>query len=187
MTNFKVGDTVKITGNTNWSSNEVGDIGVIVGDIKSNYGLFQVSVGGRGQCTNWTYPYEAELVTTPDVPIGYVGLPKGMNLKDGDEVRGVFGGIYVVTKGLVGSRTIDQCGSDYTLVSRASKWTLTDNPDYETHDVASHNGVAVAARKKAPVVKTIGVRMYTDASVGFTSGTVRTTDDVIDWSTLTVD
>jgi hypothetical protein len=187
MTNFKVGDTVKITGNTNQSCNKVGDIGVIVGDIESNYGFFQVSVAGRGQCENWTRTHEAELVATPDVPIGYVGLPKDMNLKDGDEVKGVYSGsTYVVTYGEVGLVPILRCTMRYQLISRASEWTLTDTPDYTTHDVATHNGMPVAARKKAPVVKTIGVRMY--AASGFLKdATVFTTDGVPDWSTLTVD
>jgi hypothetical protein len=188
MTNFKVGDTVKITGNTNWSLNEVGDIGVVVSDpIKSNHGLFQVSVGGRNQGSNWTNPHDAELVTTPDVPIGYVGLPKDMNLKDGDVVKAcVTIRAFVVTNGYVGVLPVDSCGSNYKLISRASEWTFTDNPDYTTHDVATYNGMPVAARKKAPVAEFIGVRMYADT--GFLNkATVFATDGVPDWSTLTVD
>jgi hypothetical protein len=189
MTNFKVGDKVKITGNTNWSVNEVGDIGVISSDVDYGlYGLYRFSVNGRGSVSNRTLPSEMKLVTTSNnVPIGYLGLLKDMNLKDGDEVKGVFSGdTYKVTGGEVGERSILRCKGKYTLVSRASEWTLTDTPDYTTHDVATHNGMPVAARKKAPVVKTIGVRMY--AASGFLKdATVFTTDGVPDWSTLTVD
>jgi hypothetical protein len=185
MTNFKVGDKVKITGNTNQSCNKVGDIGVVSSDV--DYGLYRVSVNGRGSVSNRTLPSEMNLVTTPDVPIGYVGLPKDMNLKDGDEVRGnSLGHTYTVTGSKVGGTPTLRCTADYTLISRASDWAFTDNPDYATHDVATHNGMPVAARKKAPVVKTIGVRMYADS--GFLKdATVFTTDGVPDWSTLTVD
>jgi hypothetical protein len=185
MTNFKVGDTVKITGNTNNSCNKVGDIGVIgKGDHAV---LSKVNVEWRSKSYNWTRPSDMELVTTPDVPIGYVGLPKDMNLKDGDVIKGC-GTIrsFVVTNGYVGVLPVNNCWSDYQLISRASGWTFTDNPDYTTHDVATHNGMPVAARKKAPVVKIIGVRMYADS--GFLKdATVFTTDGVPDWSTLAVD
>jgi hypothetical protein len=187
MTNFKVGDTVKITGNTNHSCNKVGDLGVIT-DV-CRYSLNQrVQVEGGDNLGNWTKTCDMELVTTPDVPIGYVGSPKDMNLKNGDEVKGVFSGYtYTVTFGEVEGVPIHRCTADYTLVSRASGWVLTDTPDYTTHDVATHNGMPVAARKKAPVVETVDVRMYTDASILHTRGTAQATDGVIDWSTLTVD
>jgi hypothetical protein len=185
MTNFKVGDTVKIICNTNQSCNRVGDIGV-VSKVDTD-GTFKVDVEGRGKSFNWTFSLDVELVTTPDVPIGYVGLPKDMNLKDGDEVRGVFSGdTYTVTLGEVGGVPILRCTADYTLVSRASGWVLTDTPDYTTHDVATHNGMPVAARKKVPVVKIVSVRVCTDT--GFLkSATVNSTNGVPDWSTLTVD
>jgi hypothetical protein len=185
MTNFKVGDKVKITGNTNQSCNKVGDIGLISSDV--DYGLYRVSVNGRGSVSNRTLPSEMKLVTTSDVPIGYLGLPKDMNLKDGDEVRGVLSGdTYTVTLGEVGGAPTLRCTADYTLVSRASEWTFTDTPDYTTHDVATHKGMPVAARKKAPVVKIVGVRVCTDT--GFLKdATVNSTNGVPDWSTLTVD
>jgi hypothetical protein len=188
MTNFKVGDKVKITGNTNHSCNKVGDIGLIT-EIDPMVGDLRVNVDCRDNLVNWTKSHEMELVTTPDVPIGYVGLPKDMNLKDGDKIKGVKSGdTYVVADGEVGCVLISRCAANYTLVSRASEWAFTDNPDYTTHDVASHNGVAVAARKKAPVVRTIDVSIYTDEAYTFVKrGTVQKTDDVVDWSTLTVD
>ena len=63
---------------------------------------------------------------------------------------------------------------------------LPRHPDYTTHDVATHNGMPVAARKKAPVVETVVVRVSTDT--GFSgSAIVKSTNGVIDWSTLTVD
>jgi hypothetical protein len=186
MNNFKVGDKVKITGNTNQSCNKVRDIGLIT-EINPICGNQRVQVKGRNNWANWTKTCDMELVTTPDVPIGYVGLPKDMNLKDGDEVKGVFSGdTYTVTFGEVGGVPILRCTADYTLVSRASEWTFTDNPDYTTHDVATHNGMPVAARKKVPVVKIVSVRVCTDT--GFLKdATVNSTNGVPDWSTLTVD
>jgi hypothetical protein len=148
--------------------------------------MFKVDVEGRSKSCNWTYSSDVELVTTPDVPIGYVGSPKDMNLKDGDEVKGFSGATYTVTFGEVGGVPIHRCTVDYTLVSRASEWTFTDTPDYTTHDVATHNGRPVAARKKVPVVKVVSVRVCTDT--GFLKdATVNSTNGVPDWSTLTVD
>ena len=185
MTNFKVGDKVKITGNTSNSCNTVGDIGV-VSKVDTD-GMFKVDVEGRGKSFNWTYSGDVELVTTPDVPIGYVGLPKDMNLKDGDVLKGAYSGKnYVIDRGRVGVIMVNDCHMEYQLISRASEWTFTDTPDYTTHDVATHNGVAVAARKKSPVVETVVVRVSTDT--GFSgSAIVKSTNGVIDWSTLTVD
>jgi hypothetical protein len=191
MTNFKVGDTVKIIGNTSLSVNKVGDIGVVHGCVKGDQ--YRVSVEGRTQGGNWTCPRDMELVTTPDVPIGYVGLPKDMNLKDGDVVKGrhpvgyTYGYTYTVAFGEVGDNPIHRCISNYTLVSRAIQGPHR-HPDYTTHDVATHNGMPVAARKKAPVVKTIGVRIY--AGTGSSppqAAKVKSTNGVVDWSTLTVD
>jgi hypothetical protein len=187
MTNFKVGDTVKIIGNNSSSVNKVGDIGIVhEGD---NGGMYRVNVEGRPQGGNWTCVSDMEPVATSfDVPIGYVGLSKDMNLKDGDKIKGVFSGdTYTITSSEVGGIPIRSCAAKYTLVSRASEWVLTDKPNYETHDVATHNGVSVAARKKSPVVNTISVRMYTDDPILYTRGTVQKTDGVVDWSTLTVD
>jgi hypothetical protein len=186
MTNFKVGDTVKITGNTSCSVNIVGDIGIV---HECGYGgQHRVNVEGRSQGGNWSSAHDMELVTMPDVPIGYVGLPKDMNLKDGDEIKGVSSGYtYVLTGGKIWGVHIGAFCMDYELISRASEWVLTDTPNYDTHDIATHNGVAVAARKKAPVVKTIGVRMYIGNSLSATWGTAQETDGAIDWSTLTVD
>jgi hypothetical protein len=188
MTNFKVGDKVKITGNTNQSCNKVGDIGVVSSDV--DYGLYRVSVNGRGSVYNRTLPSEMKLVTTLDVPIGYVGLSKDMNLKDGDVVKGKsFGYNYTVTSSQIRGVSILKCISNYILISRASEWVFTDSPDYTTHDVATHNGMPVAARKKAPVVKTIGVRIYAGTGVlkEAKEATVKSTNGVIDWSTLIVD
>jgi hypothetical protein len=185
MTNFKLGDTVKITGNTSASVNKVGDIGVIKKDNAN--AMFRVSVDGKDAGGDWTYAKDMELVTTPDVPIGYVGLPKDMNLKDGDVIKYNYSAkTFVVDRGRVGVLMVNSCHMEYQLISRASEWVFTDTPDYTTHDVATHNGMPVAARKKVPVVKTIGVRMYADT--GFLNkATVNSTNGVPDWSTLTVD
>jgi hypothetical protein len=186
MTNFKVGDTVKIIGNNSLSVNKVGDIGIL--HECGNFGMYRVNVEGKTQGGNWTCALDMEPVTTPDVPIGYVGSPKDMNLKDGDVIRyGSNEKLFVISDGRVGAVMVNNCTMDYHLISRAREWVFTDSPNYTTHDVATHNGMPVAARKKAPVVKTIGVLMYADVSDGVTRGTVRTTGDVIDWSTLTVD
>ena len=194
MSKFKVGDMVKIIGNQNNSENKVGDIGIIT---EGNPNLLaRVRVAGREDECNWTHPKDMELFTG-DVPIGYTGLPKDMNLKDGDKVQGLFGEIYVVTDGLVGLCTIGTCSPRYTLVSRANtpqenQWAISGDTDvdYTTHDVAEWRGKPVATRKKLPVVETVDVRMYQDNSHesyhGFTPATVVTTDGVPDWSTLKV-
>jgi hypothetical protein len=186
MTNFKVGDKVKITGNTNNSCNKVGDIGLIT-EINPICGNQRVQVEGGDNLGNWTKTSDMELVTTSDVPIGYVGLPKDMNLKDGDKVKGAYSGkTYVIDRGRVGVIMVNDCHMEYQLISRASKWVFTDTPDYTTHDVATHKGMPVAARKKSPVVETVVVRVSTDT--GFSgSAIVKSTNGVIDWSTLTVD
>jgi hypothetical protein len=186
MTNFKVGNTVKITGNTSASVNKVGDIGVITKGEDED-GMFKVEVEGRNSMGNWTRTCDMELVTTPDVPIGYVGSAKDMNLKDGDVIKGTSSGsLYTIANGMRGEHLVGKLMGYYQLISRAREWVFTDNPDYTTHDVATYNGMPVAARKKAPVVKTIGVRMYADT--GFLNkATVNSTNGVPDWSTLTVD
>jgi hypothetical protein len=186
MTNFKVGDTVKITGNTNHSCNKVGDLGLIT-EINPICGNQRVQVEGGDNLGNWTKTCDMELVTTPDVPIGYVGLPKDMNLKDGDVVQFIYNGItFVISGGKIGVLMVNNCHMEYQLISRASEWTFTDTPDYTTHDVATHNGRPVAARKKVPVVKVVSVRVCTDT--GFLKdATVNSTNGVPDWSTLTVD
>ena len=125
MTNFKVGDKVKITGNTNNSCNKVGDIGVIGKGDSGN--LSKVNVEGRSKSFNWTRPSDMELVTTPDVPIGYVGLPKDMNLKDGDVIKyNSSAKTFVIDRGRVGVLMVNDCHMEYQLISRASEWTFPD-------------------------------------------------------------
>ena len=61
MTDFKIGDKVKITGNTNCSVNEIGDIGTVAEGPNYN-GSFRVEVDGRSPKNNWTRTYEMEIV-----------------------------------------------------------------------------------------------------------------------------
>jgi hypothetical protein len=197
MSKFKVGDTVKIIGNNNYSENKVGDIGIIQYQQNVDTGSWRVFVEGGPLFYVWTLPSDMELVTS-DVPIGYTGLPKDMNLKDGDVIKGRNPGYtYKVELGELGGVPIEDCQGQYTLVSRAD--TPQENPwfisgdtkvDYTTHDVAEWQGKPVATRKKLPVVETVDVRMYQDNSHesyhGHTPATVVTTDGVPDWSTLKV-
>lgn len=65
MDKFKVGDKVRITGNTNCSNNMVGDIGVITEKHTSSLdNCWKVSVKGRLQYGNFTKEYDMKLVET---------------------------------------------------------------------------------------------------------------------------
>ncbi len=56
---FQKGDIVKIIGNTNHSCNKVGDIGVIITDVKEG-DSFRVKVPNRVSSSNWTRHSDAE-------------------------------------------------------------------------------------------------------------------------------
>jgi len=187
MTNFKVGDKVKIIGNSACSCNNVGDIGIIT-DTSEVLSKVKVALDLKG---NWSCNVDLELITD-DVPIGYRGLPKNMNLKTGDVVKGIEK-YYTIKNESVGDFSIENCGGAYTLVSRAitddNPWTLlTDKYTVSgyTNDIAYFDGVGVAYRKKAPVVRTIEVFIHTEGVRIGVKATVVTKDDVIDWSTLKV-
>lgn len=65
MQKFKIGDKVRITGNTNYSCNMVGDVGVITEKHKSPFdNCWRVSVESRTQYKNWTKECDMELVET---------------------------------------------------------------------------------------------------------------------------
>lgn len=60
---FKVGDLVQITANTNHSSNRVGDIGIVSSDLHEvTERSHQVRVAGRLNVDNWTKVYEMNLI-----------------------------------------------------------------------------------------------------------------------------
>jgi hypothetical protein len=188
MTKFKMGDTVKIIGNQNNSANNVGDIGIITEG--NPILLAKVHVAGRLDKFNWTLPEDMELFTG-DVPIGYTGLPKDMNLKDGDVCENKDGGLYAMRGVRLGMIPVNDCQGDYTLVSRANKpqenqWAISGDTevDYTTHDVAEYRGKPVAMRKKKPVIRASKARVY--AGRYLKDATVVTTDGVPDWSTLKV-
>lgn len=65
---FKIGDTVRITGNTNSSVNKVGDIGTVI-DVQTNSCYVQVE--GRPNYSNCTMNSEMELVTAPSLQTAY--------------------------------------------------------------------------------------------------------------------
>ena len=192
MSNFKVGDTVKIIGDRYGGANSVGDIGVIT---EAEADSSRVEVGNKGNYGNWSATGDIELVTS-DVPIGYTGLPKDMNLKNGDVIEGrAFGYTYKAKLGKVGGVPIEDCQAQYTLVSRAdtpqeNPWAISGDTEvnYTTHDVAEWRGKPVATRKKLPVVKTVeaSVEVAGDFFRLPEKATVVTTDGVPDWSTLKV-
>lgn len=61
MTDFKVGDKVRIVANKCASINKVGDVGVIT-DIKGSGFLVDC---GRGKFCNWSKPDDLELIVKP--------------------------------------------------------------------------------------------------------------------------
>lgn len=58
---FKVGDSVQITGNSSGSCNGIGDIGTIT-QLHAENGL-RIQVIGNDDFGNWTYADEAKLLT----------------------------------------------------------------------------------------------------------------------------
>lgn len=188
MTKFKVGDKVKIIGKTAYSYNNIGDIGIVT---RADWDGSKVSILGGKEESNWSYNVELEL-TTEDVPIGYYGYPKDMNMKDGDVVE-FYSTYYTVVASRIGICSVNSCGHGYTLISRANTddkpWILLTDKDAVcsyTNDIACFNGFGVAYRKKAPVVRTIEVFIHTEGVRSGVKATVVTKDDVIDWSTLKV-
>jgi len=188
MTKLKVGDKVKITGNTACSLNSIGDIVIVTNVIRDGV---RVSVLGGTEDNNWSCNVDLELITE-DVPTGYRGLPKNMNLKTGDVVKGI-AKYYTIKNESVGDFSIENCGGGYTLISRANTddnpWIiLTDKGAVcsSTNYFVYFNGVPVAYRKKATVVRTIEVFIHTEGVRSGVKATVVTKDDVIDWSTLKV-
>lgn len=68
---FKVGDKVKIVGNSNSSCNKIGDIGVIASDRTNSYGSYQVEVPNRFG-GNWTRPNDMVLVEDDTYEDGWI-------------------------------------------------------------------------------------------------------------------
>jgi len=185
MTNFKVGDKVKIIGNAALSCNKVGDVGIIT-YLDGNQSAVQVS-GGK-DFGNWSCNLDLELVKE-DVPTGFRGLPKTMNLKTGDVVKG-FTNYYTIKDDSVGDFKIERCCGTYTLISRAetedNPWILFTDKDAVcsyTNDIACFNGFGVAYRKKVPVYEVVDLRIYSD-DLPMQLATVKTEDGVPDWETL---
>lgn len=143
MQKFKIGDKVRITGNTNCSPNMVGDIGVITDKHTSSlHNCWKVSVKGRMQYGNWTREYDMELVETVEyenewhLNDGKVEIPddadklekdgsvvafrkrKVKPFEFGDKVKHKNGGIYlVVGKDQPGLYRIIQENSIYSLTA----------------------------------------------------------------------
>jgi len=182
---FKVGDKVKIIGNVALSCNKIGDVGIIT----YNHGdQLAVQVSGGKDFGNWSCNFDLELVTE-DVPTGYRGLPKNMNLKTGDVVKGLTN-YYTIKNESVGDFKIERCGCAYTLISRANTednpWLILTDRDAVcsyTNDIACFNGIDVAYRKKAPVYEVVDLRIYSD-DLPMQPATVRTKDGNPDWETL---
>lgn len=69
MSKFKVGDKVRIVGDTSNSNNDVGDVGVVSEIEDGPKGVwFRVYVDGTDDGGNWSYSRDIELVssTPPD-------------------------------------------------------------------------------------------------------------------------
>jgi hypothetical protein len=185
MTKFNVGDKVKIIGNSAFSCNNVGDIGIITESREVISRVKVLRISGEG---NWSCNDELELITE-DVPTGYKGLPRNMNLKTGDVVKGLTK-YYTIKDDSVGDFNIERCCGTYTLISRANTednpWILFTDRDAVcsyTNDIACFNGIGVAYRKKAPVYEVVDLRIYSD-DLPMQPATVKTEDGVPDWETL---
>lgn len=65
MTKFKIGNKVRIIGNTNDSANKIGDIGVILEGYThtNNKNTYRVDCG-NGRYDIWTMENEMELIIT---------------------------------------------------------------------------------------------------------------------------
>lgn len=106
---FRIGDTVRIIGNTNHSANRIGDIGIITHGANRN-GSFQVKVEGRNSYGNWTFVNEMvlhveELVQPPDDAssediLAYCKLKYPI----GTKIRSVLGTIDTITSICYSSR-----------------------------------------------------------------------------------
>lgn len=95
MSKFKIGDKVRITGNSNYSRNEIGDIGVIESVcIDRLFGDYEVFVEGKPNHSNVTLEEEIELIYSSEDPYRTVqalsedniiiDIPKGTSLLEGE-------------------------------------------------------------------------------------------------------
>lgn len=159
---FKVGDRVKIIGNTAGHSFNIGDTTVLE-ELRGGYSDYWETSSGLG------YRVDTSDITHADpVPIGYTGKLKDMDLQDGDVVIHTYTN-HTVTNGTACGKPFDYWTLDFTLVSRANKWsnwqmsrkdgTYDTSPqrEYETQGLPDTDQVTYRWRKakvKEPVVTT---------------------------------
>lgn len=134
MSKFKVGDTVRITGNRNCSKNKVGDIGVIE-KAHRDYSIWKVQVEGGPSNHLWTMEEDMELVVTdtPDVTVRGVKVgDRVVALRSNiDITKGGHYTVRAVDNGMVG--VIDDVG-DFSWISEGEYEIVYQSPAKNTPD-----------------------------------------------------
>lgn len=124
---FKVGDKVDIIANNAGHNFDIGDTATLT---EFTIGLFWRTSDGR-----YYDVYPSDIKHAEPVPVGYTGLLKDMDLKDGDKVRCADLPIRVVKGGTVKDKPINEWVINWTLVSRAS-----DVPEWSNWKMSKADG-----------------------------------------------
>lgn len=151
MSKFKVGDRVRLVGNTSESYNDVGDVGIIV-EIERDQ--FRVEVSGRHNYANWSPVEDLEPIPTTRFKLGETytarkgGEYKCINVNED-------GSAHLAFDARTPAYVWDADGRSLSL---SSEWDIVFPPVIET----KHHAVTVEGNRLTIVYKVIDGKPDTD-------------------------